>query len=187
MLGWATAFLAEATSFAHVIHSKDRAKEQPAPISVLAKERPIPGDPLIGQRLFNGTIPFQKGGASCMGCHNAGGLGALGGGTLGPDMTRIYKEHGEDEIIAMLSTPSSYPTMKFLYESRPLTPQEQSHLRAFFQAVAEQEPARATIRFSLLALGCVLIFLFSAQLMWRKRLQKVRKPLVEEALKKEAG
>ena len=52
-----------------------------------AAPSPIISDPLRGERLFMGSVPFQNGGPSCMSCHNVSGIPFPGGGILGPDLT----------------------------------------------------------------------------------------------------
>src|SRR6476646_10160995 len=47
------------------------------------------GNADTGKELFTGVARFQNGGPPCMACHSTGGLGALGGGQLGPDLTTV--------------------------------------------------------------------------------------------------
>ncbi|MFN3338009.1 MAG: hypothetical protein ACK42I_10985, partial [Thermomicrobium sp.] len=48
-----------------------------------------PGDPIRGKELFTGVLRFENGGPPCQACHSIGGIGALGGGQLGPDLTPL--------------------------------------------------------------------------------------------------
>ncbi|HAM51891.1 MAG TPA: hypothetical protein DCP92_14835, partial [Nitrospiraceae bacterium] len=48
------------------------------------------GDAGLGKKLFVGLTVFKNGGGPCIACHSVTGIGLLGGGNLGPDLTRIY-------------------------------------------------------------------------------------------------
>lgn len=104
-----------------------------APASVgAAAQAPalLPGDALAGKELFIGIRPLQNGGPACMGCHSISGIGALGGGALGPDLTLAASKFGDAGLASVLaSTP--FPTMTPIFAPRPLTPEEQANLRAF--------------------------------------------------------
>src|SRR5690606_15589118 len=45
-------------------------------------------DRIAGRELFLGKTPLAKGGTACIACHSMYDLPALGGGRLGPDLTR---------------------------------------------------------------------------------------------------
>jgi hypothetical protein len=47
-----------------------------------------------GQALFLGTTRFENQAPACISCHSAG-IGALNGGTLGPDLTHVFGRYGE--------------------------------------------------------------------------------------------
>ncbi|MDP2661500.1 MAG: cytochrome c, partial [Dehalococcoidia bacterium] len=59
---------------------------QPAPAT--------PGNPATGEALFVGATPLHNGGPPCMACHSIAGIGALGGGALGPDLTQTFDKYG---------------------------------------------------------------------------------------------
>ncbi len=44
-----------------------------------------------GLALFTGGEKLKEGSAMCMSCHRMPGVGGLGGGNLGPDLTRVYE------------------------------------------------------------------------------------------------
>src|SRR3989338_9184569 len=50
---------------------------------------PPAGDYATGNALFTGEKRFTNGGPPCISCHSAG-VGALGGGILGPNLTQVY-------------------------------------------------------------------------------------------------
>jgi mono/diheme cytochrome c family protein len=141
------------------------------------------GDPFMGNELFTGAITFQKGGPACIACHNISDAGFLGGGTLGPDLTQAYKKYGDKGLLSVLQT-SPFPTMKPIYGTRPLTVAEQAHLKSFFQTMVVQEPSSSAGRLVLIALGGFLVLNVLFHLIWRSRLAAIRRPLVEEAMKR---
>ena len=62
--------------------------------SAPAAEPAVQGNADTGKELFTGVARFQNGGPPCMACHSTGGLGALGGGALGPDLTTVATRMG---------------------------------------------------------------------------------------------
>jgi mono/diheme cytochrome c family protein len=151
---------------------------KPAPSS---GEAPAPktGDPEIGRTLFSGTTRFRNGGAACVSCHAISGLPG-GGGTLGPDLTQIYTDYGEEGITPVLAA-FPFPTMKPIYDARPLTPEEQADLKAFLRVSAEGEPSGEKGWFLLLGMGGFLLATGIGHIVWRKRVTEVRRPLLRRA------
>ncbi len=141
------------------------------------------GDALTGQALFTGADRFENGGPSCLSCHSISSDNVLGGGTLGPDLTLTFNEQGELGLAGVLAD-LGFPTMAPIYKDRPLTPEEQTHLRTFLQKAASRRPTRPTGQFGLLALGGFLVLMVLAQIVWRRRLRRVRQSLVEQARSK---
>lgn len=138
------------------------------------------GDPATGKDLFTGAVGFQNGGPACMACHSIAGIGALGGGAMGPDLTDAYGKYGDSGIASVLAT-LPFPTMNPIFASRPLTPEEQANLWAFFQAAAvAQRPAEAVGQLGLLAVVGAAILILVAHLFFRRRLAQVRRPMVAQ-------
>jgi mono/diheme cytochrome c family protein len=143
-------------------------------------ERPLAGgEPEAGKSMFFGTARFRNGGAACSACHAISGLPG-GGGMLGPDLSRTYADYGEEGITPVLAA-FPFPSMKPIYDARPLTPEEQSHIKAFLRVSAEGEPAGEKGGFLLLGLGGFLLVTGLAHIVWRKRLSEVRRPLLRRA------
>ncbi|HEY7243217.1 MAG TPA: cytochrome c [Xanthobacteraceae bacterium] len=140
----------------------------------------VQGNPEIGKDLFTGVVRFQNGGPPCMACHSVGGIGALGGGQLGPDLTgavgRFGGAAGFDAFVA--GTPT--PTMKAIWSSRPLTTEERASVVSFLgQAEVSQRPAQAIWQLAGLAGLGLVILLVIAGLRWQNRLRfGVRRPMV---------
>jgi mono/diheme cytochrome c family protein len=111
------------------------------------------GSALAGQKLFRGETRLQNGGAPCLACHTVSGNGLLEGGSLGPDLTHVMQRYGEAGLAANLNQ-ITFPTMLGPFQNRPLTPQEQADLIAYFAWSDTQAPV--------LRLSPLLIFLAAA-------------------------
>lgn len=155
-----------------------------APPATQAATALAQGNAANGRELFTGSIRLQNAGPPCLGCHSVGGIGALGGGVLGPDLTPAYTKFGDVGLASMLQT-IPMPTMNPIFGPQglhPLTPQEQADLRVFLQAVSVAErPADAVVQLALLSAIGATVLLVLAQVLWRKRLVAVRRPLVTRA------
>lgn len=120
------------------------------------------GDAAQGRDLFTGGEHFAHGGAPCISCHTVSGLGPLGGGSLGKDLTDLYKRSGEAGTKAMLGG-LAFPVMREAYKNRPLTEQETADLTAYFKEVSVKEPVPASAYSTVLAGfglgGAALLFL----------------------------
>ena len=134
------------------------------------------GDPAVGQRLFTGSIAFQNGGPSCMSCHSIVGNGALGGGTLGPDLTNVHERFGDGLATVLQSLP--FPTMQGVFGDKPLSDEEAAHLYAYFVLTDQIAPQPVSWNFVWIGLGVFLLLALLCHLIWNKRLTGVRKPLV---------
>jgi len=132
-----------------------------------------------------GYAHFENEGPPCMGCHNIGENGLLGGGALGPDLTNVSKERSYAEMASILSNFgfTSSPVMEPIYDEHPLTNKEQKDLIAFMQAsVGEPAPDK-----ELLVLGVSILATIGAAVVlgfiYRDRLRSVRAAMVKEAEK----
>jgi len=143
------------------------------------------GDMENGRKLFMGYVHLEHEGPPCMGCHSVGDNGFLGGGALGPNLTNISAERSDEEIIGVLSNTGTVisPVMKPIYETDPLTAQEQADLLAFMKAsVGEPETDRELLVFGISIIGTIcaaIVFGF----IYRNRLRSVRRALVNKAQK----
>ncbi len=138
------------------------------------------GDPVIGKDLFTGSRRFMNGGAPCMACHSIAGLGALGGGVLGPDLSPAYPKFGDDGLTTIL-TDLPFPVMRGVLSEASLTPQEQAHVISFFRtaAVTQRSPEMVG-QLALLAIGGALPLFALVGFLWRRRLTGVRRSVVEQ-------
>lgn len=140
------------------------------------------GEASRGRALFTGASRLENGGPPCMTCHSIAGLGALGGGALGADLTGAYNLYGGDVGLAAFLATVPTVTMNAVWTRQPLTASEQDDLRAFMQeaSVAQRPPETVWLLAGLSAAGLILMLLL-AQLTWRKRLVSVRKTMVQRA------
>jgi cytochrome c2 len=144
-------------------------------------DRPFtPADAAAGLALFEGSRRLAKGAPPCFSCHTLGTAGALGGGALGPDLTRVYERLGGRQAVgAWLSAPGT-PTMSALLRDRALQPEEIVSLLAAVEDAARRGPAPAApnpafVLLGLAGMGAALAVLGRA---WRWRLRAVRRPMV---------
>lgn len=138
------------------------------------------GNPEIGKDLFTGVTRFANGGPPCMACHSVSGIGALGGGQLGPDLTEVVKRYGGASAVDAFVAGTPTPTMKAVWGQRPLTPEDRANVVSFLaQAEVAQRPAEAIWElFGLAALGVVILLALAAW-NWSHRLRfGVRGPMV---------
>lgn len=173
-----------ASILAYLAASSSQTSAQPsaqAPAAPAAAPTPaLPdGDASIGKALFVGERRFENGGPPCMGCHSIAGIGALGGGALGPDLTPAYHKYGGDAGLTGFLAGAPTPTMNAVWSRRPMTPAEQADLLAFMkQAPVSGRPIEALGRLAALAVCGAVVLLVIAQIRWRHRLVAVRRPLV---------
>ncbi len=156
-------------------------KERSAFAGVQISDQPFTqADVDMGRDIFMGYARLQSGGPACISCHSANGAGTLGGGRLGPDLTRIFGQHGRKGLAAWLSAPAT-PTMQPVFMATPLTADEILPLVAYFEHTAKEgQPggAAAPLNFFLLGLGGAAGGLVAFDAVWRRRLRGVRRPLV---------
>jgi mono/diheme cytochrome c family protein len=140
----------------------------------------VQGNPEIGKDLFTGVVRFQNGGPPCMACHSVGGIGALGGGNLGPDLTGAGARYGGAAGLDAFVAGTPTPTMKAVWSQHPLTTEERASVVAFVgQAGVSERPAEAIWQLAGLAALGLVVLLAVAGLRWRNRLRNgVWRPMV---------
>lgn len=141
------------------------------------------GDVEKGRALFMGYQHFQNGGPACMGCHSVGSNGLLGGGALGPDLTDVSTRRTTAELAATLGSTAKTlsPVMLPIYSEEPLTAAEQADLTTFFSASAGQPESNYELLLLTISTAGFFGVVIAIQLIYRKRLRGVRKPLVDKA------
>lgn len=138
----------------------------------------------LGRGIFLGQVRLENGGTACIHCHSMHDLSALGGGQLGPDLTRVYERlEGRNALGPWLMAPAT-ETMQPIFKSHPLEAGEIHALLAYFESSAKQEPAdTAANRAAFLLMGLLLAagIIFGFDAIWKGRFYGVRAPLVKES------
>ena len=148
----------------------------PDPVQPVAG--PIQPNAATGKSLFEGSNRFDNGGPACLACHSIAGIGALGGGALGPDLTGAYGKFGEAGMASILAT-TPFETMSPIFDDHPLTDEEQVHLSLFLsQAAVSKRTAASVGQLALLGVAGAAFLLLVMQFLWRRRLREVRRPMV---------
>ena len=133
-----------------------------------------------GYRIFSGDRKLANGGPPCISCHTIEGIGGLGGGQLGPDLTKVYERlQGRKGLAAWLQAPAT-PTMRPTFATASMTNDEIVPLVAYFESAARQRPATqdtSLLTFFFLGLGGSVLGFAGIDFIWRKRFRAVRKPL----------
>lgn len=153
---------------------------QPSLPSPQTPQPALVGNPQAGRDLFTGAKSLSAGGSACAACHDTAGLGAPGGGLLGPDLTQVVQRYGGEAGLRGTLGVIAFPSMVPVYRNRPLTPQEQADLAAFLAQTAEQSPPSRGVRHLAvyaLAFGVMDVFLVGL-FAWHRRLPRAaRRPL----------
>ena len=126
-----------------------------------------------------GYTHLENGGPPCMGCHNIGSNGVLGGGAMGPDLTGVSTRRSPSELGETLTNPG--PVMAPIFSEHPLTAEEQADLIAFMEVSAGQPETNREWLVIAISLAGFLAAVGLIQFLYRKRLRGVRKPLVKKA------
>ena len=157
--------------------------ENPGAEPVAVAQVPLAaGNASHGRALFTGGSRLANGGPPCMSCHSIAGLGALGGGALGPDLTAAYNNYGGDSGMASLLDTMPTVTMNAVWTRQPLTAAEQDDLRAFLQeASIAERPPELVWQLALVAAAGTALLLVLAHFAWRKRLVSVRQAMVQRS------
>jgi len=146
----------------------------------------VPEDTQAGYDLFTGKIALASGGTSCISCHNVNGVGRMGGGTLGPDLTAVNAKYKDPELISILQT-TTFPTMKSVFAAHPLNDEEIVKIFAFLQNARAANPAvQPGVNvidpwFIFAGFAATLAAFIGMDRLWRNRLRGVRQQIVRRA------
>lgn len=135
----------------------------------------------IGKNYFKGAVKFENGAPGCISCHTTKDIGGLGGGRLGPDLSKVIERlEGRRGLAAWLLAPAT-TTMQPVFKDNALKSEEILALVAFLEDRAKQgvEDQRAGIMiFMLCGLGGAFLLLVIFDMIWKFRFTAVRTPLV---------
>ncbi len=99
---------------------------------------------------------------------------------MGPDLTTAYAKLGPQGMQATLET-LYFPAMNPLFNTRPLTPEEQQDLTTFFQAVGRNRGQDRTAELAAIAAAGFLVLLAVTWWKGRGRVRSVRRALLARA------
>lgn len=130
-----------------------------------------------GEELFTGKVKFVNGGTACLSCHSAGSAGVLGGGTLGPDLTKAFASYGDNGLSKVI-TNIAFPSMQEMYKDKALTEQEVFSIKAFLfdtdrKGIVDRGHSK---KFFFLGFIGFLLALGFLDLVFRDRRKKTRRP-----------
>lgn len=168
--------------------AEESARPESVFVGLQVTDKPFtPADVAKGRDRFLGRQKLTNGGPACVSCHTVQGLPGLGGGRLGPELTRVYERiAGRKALAAWLLSPPT-PTMKPLFSAHALSPDEILSLVAFIESGAAQggqAPLTGRINVLLLGLAGLAALLFGFDTIWKGRHRSVRRALVESATRK---
>jgi mono/diheme cytochrome c family protein len=162
--------------FATITAAPELVKE---PKSISNGEAP---DPAIGKELFLGRKSLENGGPACITCHENTDIGSLGGGTLGPDLTKVHSRYGGDIGLTSVLQTTPFVTMQGVFLKQPLSEPEAVHLNAYFASTASMEEQPVNLWFIIIGIGIgflgFVVCYILIHLIWKERLTGVRIPLV---------
>lgn len=134
-------------------------------------------DAVTGGALFNGSRRMANGGPQCIACHSVAGLGTLGGGAVGPDLTPAFTKWGREQGLTAVLANMPFPTMIPIYRDRRLTSQEQAELVAFLRQSASGVASQGLLPlllYSIAGASGLIVLLYA---IWSGRLKNVRDAL----------
>lgn len=149
--------------------------------------RPVrPGDAAAGYAIYVGKKGLKNQGPACIQCHSVQGVGPVGGGTLGPDLTQANTRYTDIELASILKAPA-FPTMTKLFANSQLTDEEVVQVFAYLQSARQRTPDSGRYGFAFVLMGCAgaaaAMGLMSH--IWRQRLRGgVRRGFVASAVAK---
>lgn len=159
-----------------------------APAAAPAQEQPAePGNAEIGRQIFTGARPLQNGAPPCISCHSIS-YGELNGGTLGPNLTKVYADESKNPLLSSAWINGGAPTMFPIFSQRNITDEEVSHLRAFFAQQSKGPVApSATGTFTIIGLGGFVGVLIIFNIIWSGRYRSRNKGTAHDALWRNYG
>ena len=134
----------------------------------------VPDDIPLGSNLFTGEQAFQENIQACIGCHHITGVGILGGGTLGPDLTDVNTKYSVSEIINIMKYPN-FPLMSKVMAGKEMNDEEIVQLIAYLQdANAELSGVKSeSLNLLYWGIGLTLLLFFLSSWIWRNRIRPV--------------
>jgi len=154
----------------------------------VAAEPVEPGDASIGEQLFKGEVRLVNGGPPCISCHSVS-VGALNGGRLGPNLTKVYADPTKNGFVsdAWINGGGS-PVMGPIFGEKNITEAEVNNIRAFFKKQSKGEVAdSATGSFVIIGLAGFIGILIIFSIIWAGRYSKRAGNTAHDALWRNYG
>ena len=183
--------------FPVAVKAQQAATEQPtaaveasAPqAEAVAEAAPVEaGDANVGRALFTGEMRFANAGPACMSCHSAG-VGALDGGSLGPNLTKAYVDESKNPLLSTAwVNGGGSPTMGPIFAAKNITEAEMENLRAFLKAQGANDvaPSQSATFAGIGIIGFVAILILFT-IIWSGRYSKRTKNTAHDALWRNYG
>jgi len=170
----------------------DGAAAAKEPSAQAAKElgaEATPAEISLGQKLFEGSARFAKGGPACNACHHVNSATVTGGGTLAADLTLSFSRTGKQGLDAMLAD-APFPVMQVAYEGKAISPEEMRALAGFLQRVekesASQQPGNYGWRMFFGGAGGVVVLAgFFTLVGGRRKKRSVNQDIYDRQIKSE--
>jgi mono/diheme cytochrome c family protein len=160
--------------------------DQPWVAVPLISDRPFtPEDAARGRELFLGRRPLANGGAACIACHAVYGSGALEGGRLGPELTKVYERLGGRTALAAYLGAAETPLRHPVYKQHPLKPEEVMSLAAYLEETDKTGVEAASpvpLKYLLLGLGGTVLGLVALNFFWGTSFRPRRPPVLDGRL-----
>jgi mono/diheme cytochrome c family protein len=152
---------------------------------VSISDRPFTSyDLAVGTEFFLGTRKLSQGGPACISCHTLGTINGLGGGRLGPDLTRVYERLGSRKATGTWLSAPATATMQAVFRQHPLQSEEILPLLSVFEdASRRSQPADTGTQanFFMVGFAGASLGLLLMGWIWRNRVRTVRRTLVSTA------
>jgi cytochrome c2 len=154
---------------------KESRLEEPNFLGLQISDTPISEEDILrGKRIFQGYTRLEGGGPPCISCHSLPRIGLLGGGRIGPDLTKVYERLGGRRALASWLLAPATPTMGAVFRQHPLSQNEIPVLAALLEDHTKQskEENPNVSRVNLLFLGLIVgaLSLFGLNWTWHSRL-----------------
>lgn len=171
--------------FPVAVKAEQAATEQPA----VAEAAPLEtGDANVGRALFTGEMRFANAGPPCMSCHSSG-VGALDGGSLGPNLTKAYVDESKNPLLSTAwVNGGGSPTMGPIFMAKNITEAEMENLRAFLKAQGANDvaPSQSATFAGIGIIGFVAILILFT-IIWSGRYSKRTRNTAHDALWRNYG
>ena len=146
----------------------DGAGTAPVPVPAAEQLKLVVTPELIahGKALFTGRKRLANGGAPCVGCHPFRYPGIEGGNLSVADLGASYRKMGETGMRGALKA-LKFPTMKRIYQDKPLTEEEVAAFLALYSDAAVRKEG-GSYAYPLAGVGLFVLFMLGLTLYKRR-------------------